>query len=342
VTSWAILLEITPWWQWVVLALTSGGALTLLVLGYLDTRKEERLDTIAQRVEQLTGHVPEARTKAVKATRQKTLQKPLTERMLFPLAQKTADLLQGFLPMGARSWTQTKLQQAGYNQPRHAKLFLGFQLLFATTLFGFFMLFTLTMGKVSGVLGVVVSLIFGMVGYGLPLMWLIQQVQNRQKAIQRGVSDFLDLLVICVEAGLGLDVAMAKIAELPVASTSGHLKAELHRYGRDISLGKPRRESLQGLATRTGVDDLNTMVNALIQAYEMGTGVTQTLRVQSDMLRAKRLLRAEEQANKIPVKMVIPIYIFLFPAIFVAMFGPLGMTLVKAMGNILGNMDSLN
>ncbi len=92
------------------------------------------------------------------------------------------------------------------------------------------------------------------------------------------------------------------------------------------------------MAERTGVDDLNSIINAIIQAYEMGTSVAHTLRVQSDSLRVKRLSQAEEKANKIPVKMVIPIYVFLFPAIFVCIFGPIGMVMVEAVMNIMGKV----
>ena len=106
---------------------------------------------------------------------------------------------------------------------------------------------------------------------------------------------------------------------------------------KDVGLGKPRKEALLDLAKRTGVDDLNAVIAAIVQSYDMGTGIATTLRVQSDSLRVKRLMKAEEKANQIPVKMVIPIYVFLFPSIFVAIMGPIAVILIEAVSAILGN-----
>jgi tight adherence protein C len=160
-------------------------------------------------------------------------------------------------------------------------------------------------------------------GFALPLLWLIQQAQKRQDSIRKALPDFLDLLVICVEAGLGLDIAISKISKIESIQTSEYLREELIRYTKDIGFGKPRKEALLDLANRTGVEDLNAIVNALVQSYEMGTGVVQALKVQSEGLRQKRLHRAEAAANKISVKMVLPIYMFFFPGIFIVILGPM-------------------
>lgn len=328
-------------WEWWLLAVCFGGAIALLVFGYLDSRQSEQIQSIRERVEALAQSTWQPDTPTQQTTRDKALQKPFVERVFFPLAQSTFDFFQSVLPMGNRSWTRQKLIQAGYAQPRYAKLFVGSQLLFASVLFGFFMVYTLLFGRIGGLLGIVVALVFGGVGYSLPLLWLTTKAKKRQKAIQKCIADFLDLLVICVEAGLGLDSALQRIADLPVDAASPELKRELRRYSMDLGLGKTRKQALTDLAQRVGLDDLSSVIHALNQAYEMGTGVTQTLRVQSEMLRVKRIQRAEEQANKIPVKMIIPIYVFLFPAIFTAMFGPLGMTMINAVQSILGNVRSL-
>jgi tight adherence protein C len=272
--------------------------------------------------------------------RQKQLEGSFYERVVFPLAQKIFDKTQAFIPLSSKSWVRMKLIQAGYLKPHYQKVFLGVQLLTSCCLFGLLLSFVTLFGKVPPMVGFIISGIFGVAGYVLPMLWLMQQAKKRQDSIQKSLPDFLDLLVICVEAGLGLDIAINKISQLKSVRTSTYLREELVRYTKDIAFGKPRKESLLDMAGRTGVEDLNVIINALVQAYEMGTGVAHTLRVQSDSMRVKRLQKAEEKANKIPVKMVLPIYIFLFPAIFLTIFGPIGMILVKTVVKIFSQMDT--
>lgn len=280
-----------------------------------------------------------AKGEAKKVTRKKQLEGDFNQRVLFPFAIKFFDRIQRFIPLNSKSWVKAKLVQAGYTKSHYPKVFLGIQFLTTALMFGVLMAFTTVFGKVNGLIGIVVSVVFAGFGYGMPMVWLLQQAKKRQDSIQKALPDFLDLLVICVEAGLGLDVAISKIANLKTVKTSNYLREELMRYTKDVGFGKPRKEALLGMAERTGVDDLNVIINALVNAYEMGTGVSQTLRVQADSLRVKRLARAEERANKIPVKMVLPIYIFLFPAIFVCIFGPIGMVMFEAVMAIFANMQ---
>ncbi len=275
------------------------------------------------------------------ALRQKQLEKSFEERVIFPLAQSVFDKTQAIIPLSSKSWVRAKLIQAGYTKPHYQKTFLGIQLLCTGMMFGLLLTITTLFGKFGGLVGIIVSVVFGLVGYGLPMVWLMQKAGKRQESIQKSLADFLDLLVICVEAGLGLDTAISKIANMKSVRTSQYLREELQIYTKDVGFGKPRKQALLDLAERTGVDDLNAIINAIVQAYEMGTGIAQTLRVQSDSLRSKRLAKAEEKANKIPVKMVLPIYIFLFPAIFVCIFGPIGMVMIEAIMKIFNGMSDL-
>jgi tight adherence protein C len=249
------------------------------------------------------------------------------------------DLTQAFIPLGSKSFVTLKLIQAGYTQPHYPKVFLGIQLITCTAMFGFLFMVTTFIGQVPLLAGVMVALFFGAAGYGLPLVWLLQQAKKRQDSIQKSLADFLDLLVICVEAGLGLDIAISKIANLKTAKTSTYLREELLHYNKDVAFGKPRKEAMLDMARRTGVEDLNTIINALVQAYEMGSSVAHTLRIQSEALRVKRLQKAEEKANKVPVKMVLPIYIFLFPAIFVTILGPIAVVVIQNVRPIMENLQ---
>lgn len=309
-----------------------GSAALFLVLG-LQSGKED--DVLQKRLSDLTQDTPKLRH-----TRKRQLESSFNTRVIFPLAQLIFDKTQAIIPLSSKSWVKTKLIQAGYHKPHYPKIFLGIQLLSTVLVFGFLLGMTALSSKMSGHVGFVISLIFGFAGYGLPMLWLVQQAQKRQESIQKSLADFLDLLVICVEAGLGLDVAFAKITNLKSVKTSTYLQEELSRYVRDVGFGRPRKQALLDMAERTGVDDLNAIVNAIVQAYEMGASVGQTLRVQADSLRVKRLAKAEEKANKIPVKMVIPIYVFLFPLIFVCIFGPMGMVMIEAVMNILHSVHT--
>lgn len=308
-----------------------------MLVGAMVLNRENK--EVAERVSKLGGS--QQTEDARKILRKKDLEKSFNERVLFPMAARLFEQTQQFIPLGSKSFVKSKLIQAGFLKPHYPKVFLGIQLISCVTIFGFLFAVTTLIGRVDWGIGIAVALIFGMAGYALPLVWLMQQAGKRQDSIQKSLPDFLDVLVICVEAGLGLDMAISKIANMNTAKTSVYLREELLRYNKDVAFGRPRKEAMLDMAKRTGVEDLNTIINALVQAYEMGSSVGHTLRVQADTLRVKRLQKAEEKANKIPVKMVLPIYIFLFPAIFVTIFGPIGMVLIDTLMTLFSGMDAL-
>jgi tight adherence protein C len=155
-------------------------------------------------------------------------------------------------------------------------------------------------------------------GYLLPGMWLRQQIAKRKKSIQRSLPDCLDLLTISVEAGLGFDLALQRVAD----KWDNELSNEFKRVITDMRLGRTRREALRDLSDRTGVDDVQTFVSAVIQAEQLGVSMSKILRLQSDQMRIKRRQRAEEQAQKAPVLMLIPMVFLIFPALFVVILGP--------------------
>lgn len=312
-------------WIVTVLGLTT---VILFVLGILSNQTD---DQVHQRLTTLSHP-----TGKKDSSRAKQLENSFQQRVIFPFAQLIFERTQAIIPLSSKSWVKSKLIQAGFQKSHYPKVFLGIQLLCSLAGFGLLFSFTALFGKVSGAMGLIIAIVFGLAGYGLPMLWLVQQAQKRQESIQKALADFLDLLVICVEAGLSLDVAIHKITTIQSIRTSVYLKEELIRYTKDVGLGRARKLALLDMAERTGIDDFNTLINAIIQSYEMGSSVAQTLRVQSDSLRVKRLAKAEEKANKIPVKMVIPIYVFLFPAIFVCIFGPIGMIMVEAIIKISG------
>ena len=155
----------------------------------------------------------------------------------------------------------------------------------------------------------------------LPGFILSTRVSARQDRIQLALPDTLDLLVVCVEAGLGLDQAMQKTSEELIVAHPDFCQ-ELNLVNLEMRAGKPRREALKHLADRTGIDDISSLVSMLVQADKFGTSIAQSLRINSDTLRTKRRQRAEEKAHKISVKLVFPLVFLIFPAMFVVILGP--------------------
>ena len=172
------------------------------------------------------------------------------------------------------------------------------------------------------------------VGYVLPGMVLARLAKRRQHRIRLSLADALDLLVISVEAGLGLDQALVRVGE-ELEMSHPDLAGELRLVNLELLAGKPRSEALRNLADRTGVDDLNSLVAMLVQTDKFGTSVANSLRVYSDTLRTKRRQRAEEAAAKTGVKMVFPLVLCIFPAIWVVTIGPAAIRFVTVLFPII-------
>src|SRR5499427_6953311 len=165
-------------------------------------------------------------------------------------------------------------------------------------------------------------------GYLLPDMWLTWRVKSRQNKIRKALPDALDLLVICVEAGLGLDQALMKVSQ-DMRISHSNLSEELQLVNMEMRIGKTRIDALRELGRRTGLDDIKALVAMLIQTERFGTSIAQSLRVYSDDMRLKRRQRAEEMSAKTSVKMVPPLVFFIFPALMVVILGPAVITLIR-------------
>jgi len=168
---------------------------------------------------------------------------------------------------------------------------------------------------------------FAAFGWVFPRIWLKGKVKARQKLVIRAMPDAMDLITTCVEAGLGLDAALARVAE----KSGGPLAEELSRMLRDVAMGKMRREAMMELEQRIGVEELTTFINSIIQAEQLGVGVAQVLRVQSDQLRTKRRQRAERAAHEAPIKMLFPLVLFIFPAFLLVILGPAAIRIAQSL-----------
>ncbi len=224
-----------------------------------------------------------------------------------------------------------RLVQAGYRRDEALTIFFGIRVLIALALFMFFSSSILARPNMTMALA-------GLgVGYVLPGMGLARLAKRRAHKIRLSLADALDLLVVSVEAGLGLDQALSRVgAELAFAYPQ--LSDELKLINLELRAGKPRAEALRNLADRTGVDDLSSLVTMLIQTDKFGTSVAQSLRVYSETLRTKRRQRAEEAAAKTGVKMVFPLVFCIFPAIWVVTIGPAAIRFMTVLFPMIDNM----
>ena len=217
-----------------------------------------------------------------------------------------------------------RLVQAGFRRDEALTMFFGIRVLFALFLFMLFSTSLIARPNLTLALG-------GLgLGYILPGMVLARLAKRRAHRIRLSLADMLDLLVVSVEAGLGLDSALTRVGQ-ELAFAYPELADELRLINLELRAGKPRAEALRNLADRTGVDDLSSLVTMLIQTDKFGTSVAQSLRVYSETLRTKRRQRAEEAAAKTGVKMVFPLVICIFPAIWVVTIGPAAIRFVTVL-----------
>jgi len=224
-----------------------------------------------------------------------------------------------------------RLVQAGFRRDEAIAIFFGIRVLFALALFMFFSTSIIARPNMTMALAGLGA------GYVLPGMVLARLAKRRAHKIRLSLADALDLLVVSVEAGLGLDQAMSRVAaELNFAYPQ--LSEELRLINLELRAGKPRAEALRNLADRTGVDDLSSLVTMLIQTDKFGTSVAQSLRVYSETLRTKRRQRAEEAAAKTGVKMVFPLVFCIFPAIWVVTIGPAAIRFMTVLFPMIDNM----
>jgi tight adherence protein C len=261
--------------------------------------------------------------------RPKTEAKPAMRERI----QQALDPLSRALPVSPTdvSLTRAWLIQAGYREARHVRFYFASRVLFAALGLAAVILFT---GFDSLLLLVGVPAL----GFFLPRFFLKRAMKERQRRIRLGLPDALDLTVICVEAGLALDQAMMRVGE-DLQHAHPELSGEFHLFNLETRAGKPRAEALRNLAARTGVDDVRGLVGTLIQTDRFGTSVAQALRVHSDSLRTERRQRAEEQAAKTTVKMIIPLVLFVLPSLIFVTVGPAVIQLMRLLAPISGGVQ---
>jgi tight adherence protein C len=236
------------------------------------------------------------------------------------------------LPLSPDQASRTEIQmiRAGFRNPSAVMVMRGMKVLFPLLLIAIVVSTRLYTWNPP-----FVFIITLLLGYFVPELYLSRKINQRQSKLRKGLPDALDLLVICVEAGLALDQALLRVSqELNIAHPE--LSQELQLVNLEMRVGKTRLEALRALGQRTGVEDVKALVAMLVQADRFGTSVAQSLRVHSDDLRVKRRQRAEEMAAKTTVKMVPPLVFFIFPALMVVILGPAFISLMRQLMPALG------
>ena len=225
--------------------------------------------------------------------------------------------------------TRRQLITAGYRSGKAPVFFMGAKLLVAVLMTA---LIALVPVKVLG-FPTFTTLIFYYVaaaacGYYAPLVWLRTAITRRKDALNRAIPDALDLMVVCVEAGLGLDQAIGRVGE-EVGRSHPALSDELNLLSMELRTGVSRQEALRNIALRTDLEEVRNLVALLIQTDRFGTSIGQALRVHADSMRTTRRLRAEELAAKLPVKLLFPLVFFIFPSMFIVIIGPAAIKMVR-------------
>lgn len=225
-----------------------------------------------------------------------------------------------------------RLIQAGYRGRNNLELFTGLRVVLAFVGAGGSFLVLRT----ESVLPTILATLFGVaLGYYIPGIVLDSQLKGRQQRLMRTFPDALDLLVSSVEAGLGLDAAFRRVAK-EIEMAAPELARELQLVNYEVEAGVPRIEALRHLDTRTGLDEVNALVNVLAQAERFGTSVARALRVHANLVRTKRMLAAEERAAQISPKLTVAMILFILPSLFCILLGPAGINIVRKLIPMLG------
>jgi tight adherence protein C len=256
------------------------------------------------------------------------MSQPFSERVIMPLLRQLAEMSSRFTPQSQLQEISLKLELAGKAGKIDAPMLLASRFVVAAVAFvGGFIILNFTAAAQPFARAMLITLVLTVVGFFFPQLWLSSEIGKRQKEIRKAMPDALDLLTICVEAGLGFDAAISKVAE----KWDNELSLAFGRVIREIQLGKVRRDALRDMSERIGLPEMTSFVAAVIQSEQLGVSMAKVLRIQSDQMRMRRRQMAEEEAHQAPVKMLLPMVAFIFPSIFIVLLTPAALR-VMALG----------
>jgi tight adherence protein C len=306
-----------------ILLLIGGMFIAVIVLIVAGLTSSKAPDQVSIRLEEFASRAAPMTLEEIE------LSQPFGQRILLPILKGLSGFVTRFTPARTVQATRHMLELAGRPNNWGPSEFFGIRagvgLLLAVL--GFLLTSVAGQPALTRLGGLVVGLLLG---YMLPSMWLGGKIRRRQNDIIKALPDALDLLTICVEAGLGFDASMSKVAE----KWDNELSRAFGRVIYEIRLGKLRREALREMDRTTGVADVTSFVAAIVQADQLGVPMAKVMRIQSEQMRIKRRQRAEEKAHQAPIKMMFPLVFLIFPAIYVVLLGPA--TLVVKSSGVLG------
>ena len=301
------------------------GVIILVVVGLRDAKQEDPLQ------DRLADFAASGET--VKTLEEIELSQPLSERIIVPLARRFGEFATRFTPQNAIQSTARKLELAGNPKGLEPSIFWALRFVIAIAIGGA-LLFVFSISNIQWGWGqrLLIVAALAAVGFYVPELLITSKINRRQKAVRRAMPDALDLLTICVEAGLGFDGAMAKVHE----KWDNELSWAFGRVIREIQLGKLRRDALRDMADRLGISEMTSFVAAVIQSEQLGVSMSKVLHIQADQMRVKRRQLAEEEAHTAPIKMLIPMALLIFPSICIVLMTPaLLMMMRSALNGIL-------
>lgn len=252
------------------------------------------------------------------------LSQPFSERVILPLLNGLANSVTRFTPRRAIEKARKDLEMAG-RPVRSPELFFGIKTA-ASIFMGVISLLVLILMRQPFLNQIVFSIVGAMIGFIFPGVWLGSRIKKRQNEIVKAMPDAMDLLVICVEAGLGFQAAMAKVAE----KWDNELAISFARALQEVQLGKTLNNALREMEQNMGVPDMTSFVAAIIQATSFGVSLAKVLRIQAEQMRIRRRQRAEKKAQEAPIKMLFPLAFLIFPALFIVLLGPAALLVMES------------
>lgn len=305
--------------------------IVVVVVAVLLVRASQRVpeddgDLISQRLAEFSE-----RGEQIQSLDDIELSQPFAERVIYPALRSFGEWVMRFTPQQALKNVEVQLERAGMGNV-DASMFYAMRFVLAFGLGGL-LAFVFWASPTPQPLGRSVMIVLGatLVGFLMPQMYVTSKMQRRQNEIRKAMPDALDLLTICVEAGLGFDAAMAKVAE----KWDNELSLAFGRAIREIQLGKTRRDALRDMADRIGLPEMTSFVAAIIQSEQLGVSMANVLRIQSEQMRIKRRQRAEEEAHKAPIKMIIPMGLLIFPSLLILLLTPAGLIFVRLFSDFM-------
>ena len=246
------------------------------------------------------------------------LEQPFYNRVIKPMVSGVVRMMGRFTPATQMDRTRKNLALAGNPNNMQVADFMGMRTVAGLGLGAVVLLLGLFVMRLDLLRLIAFALSAIALGYMLPVFWLGQRIKQRQKNLLKQLPDAIDLMTVSVEAGLGFDLAMQRVAD----KWTNDISAEFQRTLSEMRVGKSRRDSLREMSNRTGVTELTTFVASVIQADQLGVSMSKVLRIQSDQMRIRRRQRAEEQGHKAPVLIMFPMVFLIFPAMYIVILGP--------------------